>query len=122
MDLSERATESELLDDGVPESDALESLADLRRVNRWLGTHRRLRKATRPFLSSSPRPRLLDVGCGSAHIPDRIPRSFPGPLLAVGVVLKILHLRAAPPSVRCVLAHVHPLPLAREGLHVVLAS
>ena len=121
-DLSQRATETELLDEDVPEAEALESLADLRRVNRWLGTHRRLRKVTRPFLSSSPRPRLLDVGCGSADIPDRIRRSFPRPLLAVGVDIRMLHLRAAPPSVRRVVADVHALPFPSGAFDVVLAS
>lgn len=122
MDLSRRATETELLDDGVPDREALRSLADLRRVNRWLGTHRRLRKATRPFLSSSPRPRLLDVGCGSGDIPERIRRSFPGSLLVVGVDIKVLHLRAAPPSVRRVVADVHALPFSSGAFDVVLAS
>lgn len=122
MDLSARATEAELLDEGVPEEEALESLADLRRVNRWLGTRRRLREAARPFLASSPRPRLLDVGCGSGDIPDHILRSFPRPLLAVGVDLKLLHLRAAPVSVRRVVADVRALPFAGEAFDVVLAS
>jgi SAM-dependent methyltransferase len=122
MDLSRRATEPEMLDEGVPESEALESLADLRRVNRWLGTHRRLRKAVRPFLASSPQPRLLDVGCGSADIPDRIRRSFPAPLLAVGVDIKMLHLRAAPPSVRRVVADVQALPFSNGTFDVVVAS
>ena len=122
MDLSRRATETELLDDGVPDREALRSLADLRRVNRWLGTHRRLRKATRPFLSSSPRPRLLDVGCGSGDIPERIRRSFPGSLLVVGVDIKVLHLRAAPVSVRRVVADVHALPFSSGAFDVVLAS
>jgi SAM-dependent methyltransferase len=122
VDLSQRATETELLDEDVPEAEALESLADLRRVNQWLGTHRRLREVTRPFLSSSPRPRLLDVGCGSADIPDRIRRSFPRPLLAVGVDIRMLHLRAAPPSVRRVVADVHALPFPSGAFDVVLAS
>ena len=122
MDLSARSTEPELLDEGVPDEEALESLADLRRVNRWLGTHRRLREAARPFLASSPRPRLLDVGCGSADIPARILRSFPGPLLAVGVDIKLLHLRAAPASVRCVVADVRALPFPAGAFDVVLAS
>jgi SAM-dependent methyltransferase len=122
MNLSARSTDVEMLDEGVPEQEALESLADLRRVNRWLGTHRRLRKVTRPFLSSSPRPRLLDVGCGSADILDRIRRSFPGPFLAVGVDIRMLHLRAAPPSVRRVVADVHALPFPSEAFDVVLAS
>jgi SAM-dependent methyltransferase len=122
MDLSVRATESELLDEGVAESEALESLADLRRVNRWLGTYRRLMKAVRPFLESSPAPRLLDVGCGSADIPDRIRRSFPRPLLAVGVDIKLLHLRQAPPAVRRVVADVKALPFPSGAFDVVLAS
>ena len=122
MDLGVRATESELLDEGVPEREALESLADLRRVNRWLGTHRRLQEAVRPFLVTSPRPRLLDVGCGSADIAEHILQSFPGPLLAVGVDIKLLHLRAAPPSVRRVVADVWALPFPSGAFDVVLAS
>jgi SAM-dependent methyltransferase len=122
MDLSFRATDAELLDEGVPEEEALESLADLRRVNRWLGTHRRLLKAVRPFLERSPKPRLLDVGCGSADIPDRIRRSFPRPLLAVGVDIKLLHLRQAPPAVRRVVADVKRLPFPSGTFDVVLAS
>ena len=122
MDLSARATEPELLDEGVPEREALESLADLRRVNRWLGTHRRLREAARPFLASSPRPRLLDVGCGSADIPAGILRSFPGPILAVGVDLKLLHLRAACASVCRVVADARALPFPSGVFDVVLAS
>jgi SAM-dependent methyltransferase len=122
MDLSVRATDPELLDEGVPEAEALESLADLRRVNRWLGTHRRLREAARPFLASSPRPRLLDVGCGSADIPDSIRRAFPSPLLVVGVDLKVLHLRAAPAAVRRVVADARALPFPSGAFDVVLAS
>ena len=121
-DLRARSTDEELLDEGVPENEALESLADLRRVNRWLGTHRRLRNAVHPYLESSAAPRLLDVGCGSADIPDRILRAFPRPLLAVGVDIRLLHLRAAPPSVRRVVADVQALPFASGAFDVVLAS
>jgi SAM-dependent methyltransferase len=121
MDLAARSTETELLDDGVPEAEALESLADLRRVNRWLGTHRRLLRAVRPFIEPSPQPRLLDVGCGSADIPERIRRRFPR-LLAVGVDLKLLHLQAAPPAVRRVVADVKALPFPSGTFDVVLAS
>lgn len=122
VDLSVRATGMELLDEGVPEDEALESLADLRRVNRWLGTHQRLLEAARPFLESSSRPRLLDVGCGSADIPDRIRQAFRRPLLAVGVDLKLLHLRGAPPEVRRVVADVRALPFTSGAFDVVLAS
>jgi len=122
MDLSRRSTDAELLDEGVPEPEVLESLADLRRVNRWLGTHRRLLKAARPFLESSPQPRLLDVGCGSADIPDRIRRAVRRPLLAVGVDIKLLHLRAAPREVRRVVADVKSLPFSSGAFDVVLVS
>ena len=121
MDLSVRATDAELLDEGVPEEEALESLADLRRVNRWLGTHRRLLGAVRPFIERSSQPRLLDVGCGSADIPEHIRRTFPR-LMAVGVDLKLLHLRAAPPAVRRVVADVKALPFPSGTFDVVLAS
>ncbi|PYQ12744.1 MAG: hypothetical protein DMF80_17520 [Acidobacteria bacterium] len=94
----------------------------MRRVNRWLGTHRRLWRVVRPFLESSPRPRLLDVGCGSADIPDRIRRAFSRPMLTVGVDLKLLHLRAAPPEIRRVVADAHALPFATEAFDVVVAS
>lgn len=122
MDLTLRSTEPELLDEGVPEQEALESLADLRRVNRWLGTHRRLLKAVRPFLGASSRPRLLDVGCGSADIPERIRRAFPPGLLAVGVDIKLLHLRDAPLAVGRVVADVKALPFRNGTFDVVLAS
>lgn len=122
MDLSARSTDPELLDEGVSEDETLESLGDMRRVNRWLGTHRRLLKAVRPFLDSSPRPRLLDVGCGSADVPDHIRRALAGRLLAVGVDIKLLHVRDAPPAVRCVVADVKALPFPSGTFDVVLAS
>jgi SAM-dependent methyltransferase len=122
MHLSRRATEPELLDDGVPEAEALESLADLRRVNDLLGTHERLLHAVRPFLESAPEPRLLDVGCGSADIPDRIRRSFARPILAVGVDIKLLHLRAAPAEVCRVVGDALSLPFRDGTFDVVIAS
>jgi len=75
MDLSMRATESELLDEGVPESEALESLADLRRVNRWLGTHRRFAEgdARVSLVFPSPPPPRRGVRLGD------IPESIAGP-------------------------------------------
>jgi len=122
MYLSRRATEPELLDEGVSVDEALESLADLRRVNNLLGTHRRILDAARPFLESVPEPRLLDVGCGSADIPDRIRRSLPRPILAVGVDIKLLHLRAAPPDVRRVVGDALALPFRSGTFDVVVAS
>src|SRR4029453_11930989 len=129
MDLSRRATDPELLDEGVPEAEALESLADLRRVNRWLGTHGRILEAGRPFLEAvrplqapRPAPRLLAVGGATPDVSDRIRRSFPRPLLAVGVDIKLLHLQAGAPEVRRVVGDAMSLPFGDGTFDVVLAS
>jgi SAM-dependent methyltransferase len=122
MDLSRRATDPELLDEGVPEDEALRSLGDIRFVNRWLGNRRAMLRAVRPFLLGSPRPRLLDVGCGSADVPAYLGRSLGRPVLVVGTDIKLLHLQAAPPSVQRVVGNVHALPFAPESFDVVTAS
>jgi SAM-dependent methyltransferase len=122
IDLRRRATETEMLDDGVPDEEALRSLADIRFVNRWLGNRGRLAAAVRPYLESSPTPRLLDVGCGSADIPAHLLRTAPRPLLAVGVDIKLLHLEAAPREVRRVRADVRALPFPPRSFDVVMAS
>jgi len=122
IDLSRRATDGELLDEGVPDDEALRSLADIRFVNRWLGNLGRLRSIVRPYLRSSAGPRLLDVGCGSADIPADLLRAAPARTLAVGVDIKMLHLTAAPPEVRRVRADVRALPFRPGSFDVVLAS
>jgi SAM-dependent methyltransferase len=122
IDLSRRATDDELLDTGVPESEAVESLADLRFVNRWLGNPGRLAAATAPYLRRRPRPLLLDVGCGSADIPMMLRARWPGPLTAVGVDIKLLHLRVAPREIHRVVADVRRLPFAPATFDVVVAS
>jgi SAM-dependent methyltransferase len=121
VDLTRRATETERLDLGVPEGEALASLADLRRANRWLGNVGRLVRTVRPYLAQSSRPRLLDVGCGSADVPAAVARSSPQ-VLAVGLDVKLLHLTAAPPEVRPVVADVRALPFRAASFDVVTAS
>jgi SAM-dependent methyltransferase len=122
IDLSRRATDTEQLDEGVPDEEALRSLADLRFVNRWLSNRGRLASVVRPYLEASERPRILDVGCGSADMPAYLLREAPKPTVAVGVDIKLLHLRAAPREVRCVRADVRALPFPPRAFDVVLAS
>ena len=119
-DLSRRATTPELLDEGVPEEEARRSLGDLRLVNRWLGGRRSLGNAVRPYLREGGR--LLDVGCGSADLPAFLLGSFPGRVTAVGLDIKPLHLREAPPEVHRVVADVRALPFRPRSFDVVTAS
>jgi SAM-dependent methyltransferase len=119
-DLRRRATEEERLDEGVPEAEALKSLRDLRRVNRWLGGRRAIARALRPFLV--PGARLLDVGCGSADLPAWLAGREPRPGLVVGLDLKWLHVRQAPAVVRAVVGDVRSLPFAPLSFDVVTAS
>ncbi len=122
MDLTRRATDTELLDQGVPEAEALASLADLRFVNRWLGNRRRFTREVARLLKGVPSPRLLDVGCGSADVPARVARRLGQPSLAVGVDRQLLHLRQAPSEVTPVCADVAALPFAPASFDVVTAS
>jgi hypothetical protein len=72
---AERSNEAELMD-GADYTDAelIENLADLRRVNRYLGGQRALTRHLFPMIEATGRRRvsLLDVGSGSADIPARI--------------------------------------------------
>jgi SAM-dependent methyltransferase len=119
-DLRTRATEPELLDTGVPEPEVLRSLGDLRFVNRWLGGRRSLLAAVRPHLAGGGR--LLDVGCGSADLPAFLRSRLPGPIVAVGLDVRPLHLREAPPVVHRVVADVRVLPFPDRSFDVVTAS
>jgi SAM-dependent methyltransferase len=122
VDLRRRATEPELLDGGVPDHEAIRSLSDLRFVNRWLGGRRSLLRAVRPLLGGIARPRLLDVGCGSADLPGFLARTLPSRPVAVGVDLKLVHLKQAPREVQRVVADVRRLPFAAGSFDVVTAS
>lgn len=121
IDLRRRATDPEGLDLGVSDDEALESLADLRFVNRWLGNRRALWRASAPYLTR-PGARLLDVGCGSADVPSWLRGRSGNGVVAVGVDVKPLHLRAAPKDVRGVVADVRRLPFPPRSFDVVTAS
>jgi SAM-dependent methyltransferase len=119
-DLRQRATDPELLDEGVSDHEALRSLGDLRVVNRWLGGRRSLRAAVSPYLREGGR--LLDVGCGSADLPGFLLAGQPRGLTAVGLDRKLLHVRQAPPGVHRVVGDVRTLPFAPRSFDVVSAS
>jgi 2-polyprenyl-3-methyl-5-hydroxy-6-metoxy-1,4-benzoquinol methylase len=122
LDLRRRATDPELLDEGVPDAEALRSLGDLRFVNRWLGTERSVLAMALPQLRGLSRPRLLDVGAGSGDLSAALRRSCPGLCLAVALDLKLLHLRQAPAGVARVVADVGALPFGPASFDVVTAS
>jgi SAM-dependent methyltransferase len=122
IDLRARATDPEALDLGIAPEEALRSLADLRFVNRWLGNRGRFLEAILPYLRSSARPRLLDVGSGSGDVPVALRRALGGRLTAVGVDIKLLHLQAAPAELLRVVADAHRLPFSPGTFDVVTAS
>ena len=118
--LGARATDPELLDEGVPDDEALRSLRDLQFVNRWLGNRGSLLRAVRPHLP--PGGRLLDVGSASGDLPSLLLCRLPGPITAVALDVKALHLRLAPKGLRRVVADVRGLPFADGSFDVVTAS
>jgi SAM-dependent methyltransferase len=119
-DLRERSTDPELLDASLPESEVRKSLADLRFVNRWLGSRRGLLRAMAPYLP--PRGRLLDVGCASGDVTAFLSAGLPGLSLAVGLDRKPFHLREAPRGLGRVAADVRQLPFRPRSFDVVTAS
>jgi len=121
IDLARRATDGEMLDAGVPDDEALRSLADLRFVDRWLGNRRAFTSAVLPFLQG-PHPRILDAGCGSGDVLSGLRRAAGGRAIAVGADIRLLHLKAAPADIVRVVADAHRLPFAARSFDVVTAS
>ncbi len=72
---AQRSNQAELMDGSDYEAfELIENLADLRRVNRYLGGQGALTRHLFPMIEATGlrRIRLLDVGSGSADIPARI--------------------------------------------------
>ena len=87
----------ELLDAGrAPDAEVERSLADLRRINRYLGGRRVLRKllAEQVRRTGLRAFSLLDVATGSADLPAAACEWFPEALM-VGLDFHLRHLRAA---------------------------
>ena len=122
IDLARRATDGEMLDEGVPDDEALRSLGDLRFVDRWLGNRRAFTSAVLPFLGGAAHPRILDVGCGSGDVLSGLRRAAGGRAIAVGADIRLLHLQAAPPDILRVVADARRLPFAARSFDVVTAS
>jgi ubiquinone/menaquinone biosynthesis C-methylase UbiE len=118
--LRSRATEPELLDEGVPEPEALRSLQDLRFVNRWLGNRRSVLAAVREHLPAGGR--LLDVGSASGDLPSYLRSRVGGGITAVALDIKPLHFRFAPRSLHRVVGDVRALPFPDGAVDVVTAS
>jgi SAM-dependent methyltransferase len=104
----------------VSDQEIARSLGDLRLVNRWLGGRRHLLAAVRTHLPSGGS--LLDVGCGSGDLPAYLLEHLEGSVLAVGLDVKLDHLRDTPPDVRRIVADVRALPFAEASYDVVTAS
>lgn len=84
----------ELLDDAAPE-DALPSLRDLVRINRYLGGYRTLRSLLRQVAAPQDRFTLLDVGAASGDMGRAILQSHPRACVT-SFDYRIRHLSRAP--------------------------
>ena len=119
-DLRHRSTEPELLDAGVSGPETARSLGDLRLANRWLAGRGNLLRAVRPHVR--PGGSFLDVGCASADLPAFLCSRLAGPVLAVGLDVKLAHLQGAPRVVRRVVGDVRSLPFPDAAFDAVTAS
>lgn len=133
-DFSQRCTEPEIMDGNnyTPE-EARAAYADLRRVNRYLGGTRALLRHLLPLMEACPsRPvSLLDVGTGSADIPQAIVRAARLKNLDLQVVAVDANAHALSaaretsddfPEIHLVQAQALSLPFAKGSFDFVVAS
>jgi len=131
---AQRSTEPELIDGtGYSFDEFVENLADLRRVNCYLGGKRALGRHLFPMIESlaGKRVRLLDVGTGSADIPAMVVEWARARGVEVEFVVLDLNEFAARearaqtkgyPEISVVRADAMRLPFAERSFDFVLAS
>lgn len=135
---AQRSNEAELIDGAnYDQAEFIENLADLRRVNRYLGGRRALAEHLFPLLQKTAAAhggaslRLLDVGTGSADIPEMIVDWARGRGVRIEFVVLDLNELAARearvqtagyPEISVVRADAMELPFAEGSFDFVLAS
>jgi hypothetical protein len=113
-----RRLRPELLDDSPPE-ESVRSLADLVRINRYLGGHEVLRKTFALLFKPGERFSMLDVGSASGDAGYVIRDQFPAARI-VSLDYRVHHLEhAAPPRVAADAFH---LPVRSAAFDVVHCS
>jgi SAM-dependent methyltransferase len=129
-----RSNEAELMDGSDYSLDELvENLADLRRVNRYLGGQNALTKRLFPMIENLGRRkvRLLDIGTGSADIPQMIVKWARARGIDIEFVVLDLNRIAAQearrqtfgyPEIDVVRADALRLPFADRSFDFVIAS
>ena len=128
-----RIYEEELLDLGAgSDDDVASNLADLRRVNRWLGGMRAIQEALKMQVSSNHQiTSFLDVGTGSADIPSGVTswcqkRGISATVTAVDISERNLRLARSrfsiSSSVDLVQADSKQLPFSEKSFDYVTAS
>lgn len=132
--MARRIDGEEWLDQGMGSPEAIgQSLADLSRINRWLGGMRGLASHLYPRLRSwrADRPRMLDLGAGGCTIPAAIARWAEReriPLQIFALDLQHAHLRWAQAQVRSraeiilVQGDVATPPFAAGSVDLVISS
>jgi ubiquinone/menaquinone biosynthesis C-methylase UbiE len=131
---AERSSQAELIDGAdYTVAEYIESLADLRRVNRYLGGRDALTRHLFPMIEATGRRRirLLDVGTGSADIPARIvdwasDRGIEVEFVALDLneiaVLDARRRTASYPEIKVVRADAMNLPFDDQCFDFALAS
>ncbi|MFN7939843.1 MAG: methyltransferase domain-containing protein [Bryobacteraceae bacterium] len=116
--LTGRRIRAERLDE-AGDVEAAANLADLRRINRWLGGHSVLRGCLRRWYGAGDRFRMLDIGAASGDTAAVVRKAFPGSRV-VSLDHALRNLRMAPQPKLA--ADAFRLPFAAGSFDVVGCS